>query len=322
MTRGFLWRGGLVVGACLLWAARLAAFPHPEHVVIVSIDGGKPSVMQRSYMPNLQRLEAEGACTWKASTIYPSITLPSHTSMLTGVGPAKHKIYWNYWKPSGGVVGVPTIFLAAKQAGLSTAMFVGKAKFRHLAQPGALDKFDFNPDQSIGLDEVAPSKRDTDSVTVLAGAVARNAARYIVEHKPDLCFIHLTDPDNAGHKYGWGSPEQIKAFSDVDDAIGIILKALDEAGVARETVMIVTADHGGHGKTHGRNIPDDMIIPWIVWGEGVKRDFAITAAVSTCDTAATALWLLHVPGLPSMDGRPVTSAFEESAGVLGAAGGQ
>jgi predicted AlkP superfamily pyrophosphatase or phosphodiesterase len=316
MTQYYMARRLLFLGAWFFFAAVAAASPHADHVVVISIDGGKPAVIEQSHMPNLQRLVAEGACTWKATTIYPSITLPSHTSMLTGVGPEKHKIYWNTWKPSAGVVQVPTIFQDAKQAGLSTAMFVGKAKFRHLAQPGSLDKFDFNPEQAISLEEVAPNKRDADAVTILAAMVARNAARYIVEKKPSLCFIHLTDPDNAGHRYGWGSPEQIKAFGDVDDGLGVILKALDEAGITRQTVMIVTADHGGHAKTHGLNIPDDMMIPWIAWGEGVKRDFAITAAVNTCDTAATAVWLLHAPGLQSMDGKPVTSAFEEGASTL------
>ena len=53
-----------------------------------------------------------------------------------------------------------------------------------------------------------------------------------------------------------------------------------------------------------------MQIPWIAWGKGVKRGFAITAPVTTCDTAATALWLLNVSCPPLLDGTPVTSAFQ------------
>jgi len=60
-------------------------------------------------------------------------------------------------------------------------------------------------------------------------------------------------------------------------------------------------------------MPEDMNIPWIAVGEGVKRNFEITAPVSTCDTAATALWLLDVPVPQSFDGKPITSAFSASA---------
>jgi arylsulfatase A-like enzyme len=123
------------------FAAAVNAAPRTEHVFIISIDGGSPAVIQRSKMPVLKKLVKEGACSWTAQTIKPSITLPSHTSMLTGVGADKHKITWNNWSPAKGVVGVPTVFTAAKQAGFSTAMFVGKEKFRHLLQPGTVDEF-------------------------------------------------------------------------------------------------------------------------------------------------------------------------------------
>jgi hypothetical protein len=53
-----------------------------------------------------------------------------------------------------------------------------------------------------------------------------------------------------------------------------------------------------------------MTIPWIVWGQGVKKHFTITAPVNTCDTAATALWLLGVQPLATMAGTPVISAFK------------
>jgi len=281
--------------------------PRADHVFIISIDGGKPAVIERSDMPVLKQLAAEGACTWAASTIYPSVTLPSHTSMLTGVGPDKHHVLWNGWKPRKGVVGVPTIFAEAKRAGFSTAMFVGKEKFRHLVQPGTVDEFEFGPAQPK-----SPS-------TVLSRIVAKGAARFIRENKPNLCFIHFTDPDNAGHKYGWGSPQQIKAFGEVDAALAEIVKAIEAAGISHESVLIITADHGGHGKTHGGKTPEDILIPWIAWGKNVKRGLTITRPLMTYDTAATALWLLGVPVPRAFDGKPVTCAFTSQEEQMGKA---
>jgi predicted AlkP superfamily pyrophosphatase or phosphodiesterase len=293
-----------------LWMTALTVFgsPRAEHVFIISIDGGKPAVIAQSNMPILKRLTTEGACTWAASTIYPSLTLPSHTSMLTGVSPEKHHVLWNSWQPRKGVVGIPTIFAEAKQAGFSTAVFVGKEKFRHLAQPGSLDELQFGETQytELPLTTEVPTAK---SKTVVASIVAHEAARYILANKPNLCFIHFTNPDDAGHKYGWGSPQQIKAFHEVDAALGDIVKAIETAGISTQSVLIITADHGGHGKTHGRKIPEDMTIPWIAWGKDVRKDFAITADVTTYDTAATALWLLGLPVPEAFDGRPVLSAF-------------
>ncbi|MCX6896762.1 MAG: alkaline phosphatase family protein, partial [Verrucomicrobia bacterium] len=132
----------VVIAALGVFAA--AATPRTEHVFIISLDGGSPAVMQRSRMPVLQTLVCEGAVTWTAQTIRPSITLPAHTSMLTGVRMEKHGVTWNDWLPTNGLVRVPTVFTAAKAAGFSTAMFVGKEKFRHLLQPGTVDEFCFD----------------------------------------------------------------------------------------------------------------------------------------------------------------------------------
>ena len=95
----------LVAALCVLALSSRAA-PRAEHVFIISLDGGKPAVIQQSRMPVLERLVAEGAHTWTANTIFPSTTLPGHTSMLTGVGPEKHHILWNSWVPTNGIVRV------------------------------------------------------------------------------------------------------------------------------------------------------------------------------------------------------------------------
>ena len=144
---GFVRRLVVFTAVCLFALAAFAK-PRAEHVFIISIDGGNPAIMQRSQMPVLKKLVKEGAHTWVANTIIPPITLPAHASMLTGVNTNKHGITWNNWSPTNGVVRVPTIFTAAKQAGHSTAMFVGKEKFRHLVQPGTVDEFSFNSAES------------------------------------------------------------------------------------------------------------------------------------------------------------------------------
>jgi predicted AlkP superfamily pyrophosphatase or phosphodiesterase len=302
----------LLVLTGLFLGTGLHAAPRAEHVFIFSFDGGKPAAIAESEMPVLKRLAAEGAHTWVANTIFPSKTLPSHTSMLSGFGPEKHMISWNNWIPAAGLVRVPTIFALARSNGLSTAMFVGKEKFRHLNLPGTVDKFVFDKSRSgeAAKDSGEEGAKQVKEGTVKAEFVAADAAKWIVDQKPRLCFIHFPDPDSAGHKYGWHSAEQKKAFAECDAALGVVLKAIEQAGLRDRSVILISADHGGHAKTHGLNTPEDMNIPWIAWGRGVKKGYTITAPVTTCDTAATALWLLGVAPAADTDGRPVTSAFE------------
>lgn len=270
------------------------------HVFIVSFDQAAPAGINKAKMPVFKEMAAEGAHTWEAYTIVPSLTLPSHTSMLTGVGVQKHQILWNDYQPAKGVVKVPTIFALAKKEGLSTAMFVAKEKFHHLEQPGTVDLFVFPQDNS-------------------AAGVANAFAEKIGDLKPSLCFVHFGDPDVKGHEFGVNSPEKMQAYADTDAALKVLRNAVAAAGIEDSSVFILTADHGCHDTkdaqgvtrgTHGSPETDDVTIPWVAWGKGVKHGFEITAPVVQYDTAATALWLLGVPVPESFWGRPVTSAFE------------
>src|ERR1700689_2085208 len=76
--RFFRWAASLrpligVLAAVFVLSLNVSAAPRAEHVFIISIDGGKPAVIQKSKMPVLKQMTAEGACTWTALTIYPSI---------------------------------------------------------------------------------------------------------------------------------------------------------------------------------------------------------------------------------------------------------
>lgn len=272
-----------------------------KHVFIVSFDQGNPELIRTNDLPTFHQMATEGTRTWNAYTIVPPLTLPSHTSMLTGVGVQKHQITWNDYQPTNGMVKVPTIFSLAKERGLKTAMFVGKEKFKHLELPGTID-------------ELVWPRPDDD-----AKSVAKAFAAEFGKTKPNLCFIHFRDPDTVGHKTGAYSVEKIQALKDCDVALKIIKDAVAAAGVLDQSVFILTADHGSHdtknkeGKTIGSHSDarsEDVTIPWVVWGRGVKKDFTVTTPVLQYDTAATAIWLLKIPIPESFWGRPVAGAFK------------
>lgn len=266
-----------------------------DHVIIISVDGLRPDAIEKYDAKTIQRLMQEGRYSLTAQTISISKTLPSHTSMLTGVDADVHGITWNSDKTGEfGTVKVPTVFGLAHQAGFSTAAFFSKTKFHHIDVPHTIDHMS------------APT----------GGVIPWNARKtvdlmrdYLDEQSPNLLMVHLADADFAGHNFGWMGWMYGMAVREVDLAVAHILETADERFGAGSYTVILTSDHGGHRKSHGTTDPVDMTIPWIVWGAGVQHGDTLSG-IRTMDTAATALWMLGVETPASFEGRPVVRAFE------------
>lgn len=275
-----------------------------KRVLIISIDGMRPDIMLRADMPNLHKLYQTGAYSFWARTTPNSITLPSHVSMLTGVDPRKHGIEWNADLPLSKPLypRVATIFFNAKKAGYTTALVAGKTKFDMLEVEGTLDA-------SIIKDK--KGDKDID--------IAEAAGKIVRDRKPEVMFVHFPGADAAGHKYRWGSAEQMKALAAIDIALGALLDACRSAGTLSETVVIVSADHGGAGLGHGPDDPRSRHIPWIANGPGVRPGLDLNimdeTSIRTEDTFATASWLMNIP-YGKIDGKPVESAFDGPAREL------
>lgn len=266
-----------------------------NHVVVVSIDGLRPDAITRFKAPTLSRLMKEGRYSLSAQTIALSLTLPSHASMLTGLDSDEHGVTWNSNKTaSRGYVSVPTIFGLAKSGGFTTAAFFSKTKFQHLETPATLD---FSRGPARG------------PLPWSAARTVELVFNHLRESSPNLMFVHLADTDFAGHTFGWMSRTYGMAVRDVDRSLAALLAILDDRFGAGKYTVIVTADHGGHGKTHGTSAKTDTTIPWIVWGAGVHRGDTLSG-VRTMDTAATALWMLGIAVPETWTGRALTGAFD------------
>jgi arylsulfatase A-like enzyme len=281
-------------------ASSLPTLPLPEtsvtrHVVLMSIDGLRPDAIDRFSAPTLQRLVREGSYTLAASTIMPSKTLPSHTSMLTGELPERHQVLWNdVASAEADHVGLPTIFGVARAHGYRTAAFFSKAKFTTLQLPGTLD-YSQAPGGWFGRWSSERTVRDVEA--------------HLATAAPNMLFVHFSDPDKAGHSDGWMSEAYGRAVARTDAAVARMLTAADQTYGAGQYAVILTADHGGHGRDHGSDDPLDVTIPWIAWGEGVKAGRLPDATVRTIDTASTALWLLGLSEPTEWHGAPIEAAF-------------
>jgi predicted AlkP superfamily pyrophosphatase or phosphodiesterase len=256
--------------------------------VIISIDGLRPDGLLRSTIPRISALINGGAVSYSAQTVFPSVTLPAHASMLSGRCVSKHGINWDDYEPDKGYLQGATIFSVAHDAGMRTIMVVGKQKLKTLDNPDSGNIFDF----VSGTDEE------------IAQAAVQEAADGF-----GVLFVHLTFPDSFGHLDGWMSPAYLSVIGRDDTAVGILVDGLKTNNLLEGTLIILTADHGGHDQSHGSLDPQDMTIPWIIFGPGVMESLALEVPILTTDTAATGVWALGLTVPAEWDGRPVVEAF-------------
>ena len=264
-----------------------------SRVFLCSVDGMRPDGLQAADTPNLDRLIREGASTMRARTVMPSVTLPCHMSMLRGVEPGCHGIVTNTFHPL--VRHVPSLFEAAKAAGKATGFFYNWEELRDLSGPSALDL-------SIMLFECECPEGDDQ--------VARYAVDAFSRYDFDLFMVYLGWTDACAHRYGWMSDPYLEAISNADKCIGQVLSAIEERGWAGETTTLVLSDHGGHERSHGTEMDEDMLIPWVLHGPSVKSGYEITGPVNIYDTCVTLADVLGCKPHSEWDGKVVREAFE------------
>lgn len=235
-----------------------------RYVILISIDGFRPEFYLDSAWkaPTLQQLMREGVYAEQVKPVYPSVTYPNHISMITGVLPNKHGIYYN--RPPVGparrwnatMIKSPTVFDAVQSAGLSSAALFWpvtaqssihynlpipsgmktqpSADFMHqLASPGLWKELEQNV---VGKIQGKDVENDVNTGKI--------AAYLIQTYKPSLMAIHLVGIDHAQHKVGLKNQSVEEALAIVDQSIKTIVEAIDQAGIGAQTTLLIVGDHG------------------------------------------------------------------------------
>ncbi len=239
-------------------------------VLLITFDALRPEAYRedRFNTPNLRALAARGISAKKVTGVFPTLTYPSHTTIVTGVRTARHGIFSNTifdprdggkrWYFEAAQMKATPIWDAAKRAGLTTAAIrwpvtVGATTidwnvteiFDH--SPGRHDPWDIVRATSTPglLDEVWPKDEEIQGASEpMIDEVSTNAACTIIEkHKPDLMVLHLLQTDGTQHRCGREDPAVYAAFEKLDSDLGRILRSLETAGIASSTDVIVTGDH-------------------------------------------------------------------------------
>jgi predicted AlkP superfamily pyrophosphatase or phosphodiesterase len=263
----------LVIAAlvCLISGSTLISSPQPRagdrHVVLISLDGFPASALDDPQLPvpTLRQLAARGATAASMRPVNPTVTWPNHTSLVTGVTPARHGVLFNGslirdpgvpprvepWRDKDLMVRGRTLYDLAHARGLTTAQVDWVAI--HNA-PTITWAFAERPDPA------GPIARELVEAGVISqadadGFASRNivfrdyawteaAAHIIRRHRPNLMLFHLLNLDSTQHRYGPRSHAAMTTMAHLDAGVKKIVDAVEQAGLSARTTFVIVSDHG------------------------------------------------------------------------------
>ncbi len=276
----------------------------PKHVILIGFDGlSSYCINNGADMPVFRKLITEGASTVENRSVLPSSSAVNWASMFMGAGPEIH----GYTEWGSRTPELPSrvltengkfpdiYYLLRKQMPEAELGFIYEWDgMRYL-----VDTLSVNYITSAGL-----SSADTQL------AVA-STVDYIKTKKPVFCSVIFAEPDGAGHTYGWESEQYFTTVAHLDKALGEIVKAVEDAGMMDETVIILAADHGGINTGHGGKTMKEMQTTIVLYGKGIKKGYKIPECTMVYDIASTIGYMFGIEQPQVWIGRHVTSAFEK-----------
>lgn len=285
----------------------------PSKVLFIGIDGLSSNGLRTANTPVIDSLCKAGTVCFNVQAVLPTSSSPNWASMMMGAGPDLHKITSNNWQRAGvhgrlncygqtkrgrRVASWPTFFgvLRQQRPSATIAVFNDWRDYNRMIEPKVLNHH-WEPSRKQGKMEVSHF------------ATTDRAIAHLRSHSPDLMFVHLDHVDHAGHSIGHGTPGYFRAVEVADSLIGQMLTALKQAGQAANTVVFISADHGGIGNGHGGNTPEERTIPLVISGPGIKPGQVLDGPFNTFDTAPTVLKVLQLTAPECWVGQPILQAF-------------
>lgn len=276
----------LVFAMCLACVICVQAKSGAGHVVLVGLDGWGAYSMPRAEMPTVKALMDKGCYTMAKRSVLPSSSAVNWASMFMGACPELH----GYTQWGSRTPELPSREL--NENGIFPTIFSILREARPDAEIGCLYEWD-------GIKYVV----DTLSVSFHAQAVGAEenseplclmAEEYIKEKKPQLLAVVFDNPDHVGHVSGHDTDAYYAKLEQLDSYIARIVAATKDAGIADDTVFIITSDHGGIDRNHGGKTMREMETPFIIAGKNVRRAGLIDDSMMQFDVAAN---IAHIFGL-------------------------
>lgn len=246
-----------------------------KRALVLSIDAmtGSDLAVARQY-PHFSALLSDCALAAEVESVFPSLTYPCHVAMATGCHPKHTGVVNNEiflpdtlnrpWYFYAGQIGRPTIFDAARKAGISTGCVMWPCMGKGPIDTLVPEIWGKTPDDPFLEPFCGAGTADfIREIWPRVGGIAQGfrqpmfdrfvvaiAREVILRRRPELLYVHICQIDNAKHYSGLHSPQVHSAIENTDQLIGSLLDALDEAGLREETNIVLCSDHGQQPVTH------------------------------------------------------------------------
>jgi len=249
-------------------------------VILISVDGMRPDGFLACGNPYIEELMGKSHYTLDGQTVFPSVTLPCHMSLFHSVRPERHGMTTNIYMPM--VRPVSGLFEQLKNAGKVCAMYYGWEPLRDVARPASLKFAEY-------INAYMEESSDT--------ALTDSALARIEKSKPDFVFLYMVETDEkGGHDNGWMTDAYLQRIAIAVDNIRRVVETCGE-----EYTIIITADHGGHDRLHGTDLPEDCTIPMFYLGKEFEPGSRFSGG-SILDIAPTIAKLMDVPAAREWEG--------------------
>lgn len=251
-------------------------------VLLILVDGMRPDAVTSCNHPAVGDFMENSLYTLSARTVMPSVTLPTHMSLFHSVPAERHGIITNTYTPL--VRPLDGICERIAAAGKRCAFFYNWEQLRDLARPGSLFEAGFYS-----------GSRGYEAANELVTCAAKEC---LESSEPDFMFVYLGWVDEAGHAHGWMGDEYMRSVRASWDQI----ERMSEVAFERGYTVIVTADHGGHERSHGSDMDEDMLIPLFIRGEGIEPG-TLPEGTSILDIAPTAVSIVGAQPAREWEGK-------------------
>lgn len=284
--------------------------PRAKHVIFIVCDAMSAAGIQRTETPTFNQMIDGGALSLHTRCGLPSNSSPNWMTLGSATPFEMHGVLDNGVTPLSGTVVpalesrsgngfYPTIFEFIREQRPDAKMYtIGQG----LWMCGMYDMSCF--------DKVLP---ETGSQSI--AEAFEKAGDAFVADKPELLFVPVTSPDHEGHVFGHENKGFFDTVHEIDSCCGKMLEKIKNAGLLDETVIVVTADHGGFNFGHGGSTMAELEVPVILYGGPVTKGKVMQRVNMNYDTPATVAQLLGVELPWECHGKYLKEAFEPSDGL-------
>lgn len=291
---------------CLMVTCCAPRQPRADHVILLGFDAMSALGIQRAETPNMNKMIENGAVSIHTRCVRETSSSHNWMSMVSASPIELHGVFNNQYMPfdpdnvppalQNNIGLYPTIFdhIRAQKPGIRQHAFIEWTGETRMYDMDAFDKA-----VVCGKTEGVKDYKD-----VIEGAFAD-----YLENRPELLFLSMDITDHIGHVKGHESDGYFDCIHEMDEYVGNFVNELEARGWMKNTVILITADHGGLGPVHGGDSMAEFEIPIILYGKGVTKGQVMKHVNMIYDVGATVAALLGVKLPFECRGKFLSEAF-------------